>query len=271
MPEQTDPYAIQYSESGRTSRKELPPEAMSALFDVLDALAANPDAFPGRVRAISRDGSIRLYTHPSPPLQVTYEVDASRRVLYLEHFVAPKVQVTKPVFISYSHKDAKWLEKLKQFLRPLEDQELIRVWDDTEIRPGSDWLDEIRKALESARVAKNVSMPTKTASGRSRTNVAKAASISRLVLARRTWICSPMARPADCTSLNVVSIIGPLAGLTSTTIRAAPGTISRKSSSRFAVNSPLKLLTPVRLPPGRARLVTRPSLTGSSPTMKRWG
>ena len=153
MPEQTEPYAIQYSESGRASRKELPPEAQSALFDVLDALAANPDAFPGRVRAISRDGSIRLYSHPSPPLQVTYEVDASRRVLYLEHFVAPKMQVTKPVFISYSHKDAKWLEKLKQFLRPLEDKELIRVWDDTEIRPGSDWLGDIRKALESARVA----------------------------------------------------------------------------------------------------------------------
>jgi len=156
MPEQalgTEPYAIQYSESGRASRKELPPESMSALFDVLDALAANPDAFPGRVRAISRDGRIRLYSHPSPPLQVTYEVDTSRRVLYLEHFVAPKVQVTKPVFISYNHKDAKWLEKLKQFLRPLEDQELIRVWDDTEIRPGSDWLGDIRKALESARVA----------------------------------------------------------------------------------------------------------------------
>jgi len=153
MPEQADPYAIQYSESGRASRKELPPEAQSALFDVLDALAANLDAFPGRVRAISRDGSIRLYSHPSPPLQVTYEVDASRRVLYLEHFVAPKVQVTKPVFISYSHKDAKWLEKLKQFLRPLEDKELVRVWDDSEIRPGSDWLGDISKALASARVA----------------------------------------------------------------------------------------------------------------------
>ena len=153
MPEQTDPYAIQYSESGRTSRKELPPEAMSALFDVLDALAANPDAFPGRVRKISRDGNIRLYSHPSPPLQVTFEVDTSRQVLYLQHFVCPKVQVTKPVFISYSHKDAKWLEKLKQFLRPLEDQELIRVWDDTEIRAGSDWLGDIKKALESARVA----------------------------------------------------------------------------------------------------------------------
>ena len=153
MPEQTDLYAIQYSESGRASRKELPPEAMAALFDVLDALAANPDAFPGRVRAISRDGSIRLYSHPSPALQVTYEVDSSRRVLYLQHFVAPKVQITKPVFISYSHKDAKWLKKLKQFLRPLEEKELIRVWDDTEIRAGSNWLGDISKALESARVA----------------------------------------------------------------------------------------------------------------------
>ena len=156
MPEkasETEPYAIQYSESGRASRKELPPDAVSALFDVLDALAANPDAFPGRVRNISRDGSIRLYSHPSPLLQVTFEVDTSRQVLYLQHFVCPKVQVTKPVFISYSHKDEKWLEKLKQFLRPLEDQELIRVWDDTEIRAGSDWLGDISRALESARVA----------------------------------------------------------------------------------------------------------------------
>jgi hypothetical protein len=75
------------------------------------------------------------------------------RVLYLLHFVAPQVQVTKPVFISYSHKDAEWLAKLKMFLRPLEDQGMLRVWDDGEIRPGSLWLDEIRQSLESARVA----------------------------------------------------------------------------------------------------------------------
>jgi len=59
----------------------------------------------------------------------------------------------RPVFISYSHKDAEWLRKLRQFLRPLEERELIRVWDDIEIRTGSDWLAEIRKALDSARVA----------------------------------------------------------------------------------------------------------------------
>jgi len=42
--------------------------------------------------------------------------------------------------------------------------------------------------------------------------------------------------------------------------------ISRNSSSRFAVSSRLNKLMPVRFPPGRARLVTRPSLTGSSET-----
>lgn len=156
MPEQpisSELYAVQYSEAGRVSRKELPSDALAALFDVLDALAANPDAFPRRTRPISRDGNIRLYLHPSPALQVTFEVDVARKVLYLLHFVAPKVQVTKPVFISYSHKDAEWLEKFRLFLKPLEDKELIRVWDDTEIRPGLDWLAEVRKALESARVA----------------------------------------------------------------------------------------------------------------------
>lgn len=153
QPTVLEPYAIQYSDEGRSSRKDLPPEAREALFDILDTLAANPDAYPGRTRHISRDGSIRLYSHPTPALQVTFEVDVARRVLYLLHFVAPRLRATKPVFISYSHKDSLWLQKFRQFLRPLEDRELIRVWDDTEIRPGADWLNDIRTALESARVA----------------------------------------------------------------------------------------------------------------------
>jgi hypothetical protein len=56
-----------------------------------------------------------------------------------------------------------------------------------------------------------------------------------------------------------------LVGLTSTATRVAAGTSSRNSSSRFAANSTAKKLIPVSLPPGRARPVTRPSLTGSLP------
>src|SRR5215831_8289525 len=43
------------------------------------------------------------------------------------------------------------------------------------------------------------------------------------------------------------------------------------SSSRFAVTSTLKKLIPVKLPPGRARLATSPSLTGSSATTNTMG
>src|SRR5262249_11340743 len=58
---------------------------------------------------------------------------------------------------------------------------------------------------------------------------------------------------------------------TSTATRVAAGTSSRRSSSRFAANSPLIKLIPVRLPPGRARLATRPGPTGSSLETKTMG
>jgi hypothetical protein len=60
-------------------------------------------------------------------------------------------------------------------------------------------------------------------------------------------------------------------GLTRTATRTALGTSSCRSSSRFPTTSVLKALKPVALPPGRARLATRPSLMGSSPTPKTIG
>src|SRR5262249_37544813 len=65
--------------------------------------------------------------------------------------------------------------------------------------------------------------------------------------------------------------VGSIGGLMSTATRAVAGSISRSSSSRFAVNSRPIRLTPVRLPLGRARLVTRPNLTGSSETLNTMG
>jgi hypothetical protein len=146
-------YAVQYTSAGKASRKELPPGAQLALLDVLEKLSENPDAYPGRTRVLSDDGRFRVYVHPKPALNITYQLDADRKVLYLCYFVAPLVQITKPVFISYSHRDASWLRKLRMFLRPLENRGLIDVWDDREIPTGSDWLREIRAKLESARVA----------------------------------------------------------------------------------------------------------------------
>ncbi len=54
------------------------------------------------------------------------------------------------IFISYSHKDKKWLERLQVFLRPLEREGIVERWDDTRIDPGGKWKAEIKKAIESS-------------------------------------------------------------------------------------------------------------------------
>jgi hypothetical protein len=60
-------------------------------------------------------------------------------------------QTRQGVFVSYSHSDKKWLDRLKIVLKPALGKETI--WDDTQIRPGANWAEEIEHAIESARVA----------------------------------------------------------------------------------------------------------------------
>ena len=56
------------------------------------------------------------------------------------------------IFISYSHRDQDYLERLMVHLRPLEKKGIIDPWVDTRLKIGDKWRKEIENALKQATV-----------------------------------------------------------------------------------------------------------------------
>ena len=57
------------------------------------------------------------------------------------------------VFISYSHKDEKWKNRLRPHLNALERVAEVCIWDDHDISAGSNWYNQIEKAMNRAIVS----------------------------------------------------------------------------------------------------------------------
>jgi hypothetical protein len=67
--------------------------------------------------------------------------------------LAPQPAERNQIFISYSHSDKKWLDRLMVHLKPLVRDDKLKVWNDTMIDPGATWKAEIDRALRAAKVA----------------------------------------------------------------------------------------------------------------------
>ena len=60
---------------------------------------------------------------------------------------------TPTVFISYSHRDEIWKDRLLTQLGVLQQQSILALWHDRRIGAGADWYQEICQAMEAADVA----------------------------------------------------------------------------------------------------------------------
>jgi TIR domain/SEFIR domain len=136
----------------RVAETELPPLLASVVF--IDLVDLNEEAARATLLAGVQRGRSRPEARISFPGR-----QASRRAVVP---VAPErepVRKFRPetskgkVFISYSHKDRKLLQRLLVHLKPLERQGALSVWEDTQIKPGMLWQGEIRAALEAAHFA----------------------------------------------------------------------------------------------------------------------
>lgn len=62
--------------------------------------------------------------------------------------------MTKPkIFISYSHHDEEWKDRLIPFLKVLQIEGRFDIWQDRQIGAGQEWRQQIEKAIEEAKLA----------------------------------------------------------------------------------------------------------------------
>jgi hypothetical protein len=65
----------------------------------------------------------------------------------------PESRLKNRIFVSYSHRNRDWLERLQLMMSPYLRSGELDAWDDTRIAPGQQWQDAIDGALRSCRVA----------------------------------------------------------------------------------------------------------------------
>lgn len=101
---------------------------------------------------------VLIYDEAKPDEFVEHLTKAIRQALdsplsFVGAATATPALVHRRVFISYSHSDREYLDRLLVHLKPLEREGFIDVWVDARLRPGDRWKVEIEAALERAIVA----------------------------------------------------------------------------------------------------------------------
>src|SRR6516225_1071477 len=123
-------YSFQYHDNAYKARRKLDQTELAALDDIVNALARDPFSPADRIKNL---GTMLRYEHPSPAMIVFYTIDLAAKLLRFYDFIPLKVPGRQVVFISYSHDDRDWLDRVRKQFEKDNDGELTATWDDTAI------------------------------------------------------------------------------------------------------------------------------------------
>jgi hypothetical protein len=108
-------------------------------------------AYNERITRYARKAS--GYPSQTPPVDSGECNDVPTEKTSIERTEKAPLPQRNRVFISYSHKDRKFLDELLTHLKPLEQAGRVSTWSDREIEPGAQWAEQIQEALASTKVA----------------------------------------------------------------------------------------------------------------------
>lgn len=114
---------------------------------------------PNAYKKIKSASNFRMFNNQSDAIKTEYIikpvaiVEKNPRKQNKKDLKYSKV-IRNKIFISYSHDDKKWLEMIKKHLKVLKFDNLdFELWEDSKIKTGDNWKEEIDKALYESGIA----------------------------------------------------------------------------------------------------------------------